>query len=58
MVVPEYEVVHGLTDGELNAETGEQLPDCEAMSLVNANVAIPINAAWRPTCLSDDDAAA
>ena len=44
----------GLTSEELEAETGEQLPDREAMSLVNANIAIPINAAVAANVLSDD----
>ena len=43
-----------LTQEELEAEAGEQLPDREAMSLVNANVAIPINAAVAANVLSDD----
>ncbi len=43
-----------LTQAELEAEGGEQLPDREAMSLVNANVAIPINAAVAANVLSDD----
>jgi len=40
-------------DEELENETGEELPDREAMSLVNANVAIPINAAVAANVLSD-----
>jgi hypothetical protein len=43
-----------LTNEELEAEGGEALPDREAMSLVNANVAIPINAAVAANVLSDD----
>ncbi len=43
-----------LTVEELQAEGGEQLPDREAMSLVNANLAIPINAAVAANVLSDD----
>jgi hypothetical protein len=42
-----------LTDEELEAEAGEELPDREAMSLVNANLAIPINAAVAANVLSD-----
>jgi hypothetical protein len=38
---------------ELEAEGGEQLPDREAMSLVNANIAIPVNAAVAANVLSD-----
>ena len=43
-----------LSSAELEAEAAEQLPDREAMSLVNANVAIPINAAVAANVLSDD----
>ena len=43
-----------LSQEELEAQGGEELPDREAMSLVNANVAIPINAAVAANVLSDD----
>lgn len=43
-----------LSEDELEAESAETLPDREAMSLVNANVAIPINAAVAANVLSDD----
>ena len=43
-----------LSQEELDAQGGEELPDREAMSLVNANVAIPINAAVAANVLSDD----
>jgi len=43
-----------LTSEELEAEGAAELPDREAMSLVNANVAIPINAAVAANVLSDD----
>jgi len=39
---------------ELQDEAGEELPDREAMSLINANIAIPINAAVAANVLSDD----
>ena len=42
-----------LTDEEIQQETGEELPDREAMSLVNANIAIPVNAAVAANVLSD-----
>jgi hypothetical protein len=42
-----------VTDEELAAQGGEELPDREAMSLVNANIAIPINAAVAANVLSD-----
>jgi hypothetical protein len=43
-----------LSQDELEAEAGEQLPDREAMSLVNANIALPVNAAVAANVLSDD----
>ena len=46
-----------LTDEELEAETGEELPDREAMSLINANIAAPINAAVAANVLSDNSIA-
>jgi hypothetical protein len=42
-----------LTREELNALAGEELPERAAMSLVNANIAIPINAAVAANVLSD-----
>lgn len=44
----------GLSAAELDAATGEQLPDREQMSLINANVAAPVNAAVALNVLSDD----
>jgi hypothetical protein len=46
-----------LTREELNALAGEELPERTAMSLVNANIAIPINAAIAANVLSDNAAA-
>ena len=46
-----------LTDDELAAQGGEELPDREAMSLVNANVAVPINIAAALNVLSDGSTA-
>ena len=43
-----------LSTEELQEQDGEQLPDREAMSLVDANIAIPINAAVAANVLSDD----
>jgi hypothetical protein len=43
----------GLTDAELEAQGGEELPDREQMSLVNANIAVPVNAAVDANVLSD-----
>jgi len=42
-----------LTEAELEQEAGEELPDREAMSLVNANIAVPVNAAVAANVLSD-----
>lgn len=47
----------GLSEEELDAETGEELPDREAMSLIDANIAAPINAAVAANVLSDDSVA-
>jgi hypothetical protein len=44
----------GLSSEELAQQGSEQLEDREEMSLVNANVAIPINAAVAANVLSDD----
>jgi hypothetical protein len=46
-----------LTREELNQLAGEELPERAAMSLVNANLAIPINAAIAANVLSDNSAA-
>ncbi len=43
-----------LSQEELEAQGGEALPDREAMSLVDTNIAIPINAAVAANVLSDD----
>jgi hypothetical protein len=47
----------GLTDDELAAEGAEALPDREAMSLINANLVAPVNAAVAANVLSDDSIA-
>ena len=38
---------------EVDEQEASELPDREAMSLVNANVAVPINAAIAANVLSD-----
>jgi len=43
-----------LTDDELEAQGAEELPDREQMSLINANIAIPVNAAVAANVLSDN----
>ena len=42
-----------LTPEELKELAGEELPERAAMSLVNANLAIPVNAAVAANVLSD-----
>jgi hypothetical protein len=46
-----------LTPAELDAQTVEELPDREAMSLINANIAAPVNAAIAANILSDNSIA-
>ena len=42
-----------LTRDELNQLAGEELPERAAMSLVNANLAIPVNIGLAANVLSD-----
>jgi len=49
----EHTPAPALTSEELDAESVEQLPDRDAMSLVNLNLAVPINAAIAANVLSD-----
>ena len=51
------ETKNDLTPAELEAETVEELPDREAMSLINANIAAPVNAAIAANILSDNSVA-
>jgi hypothetical protein len=44
----------GLSSEELEAQGSEEIGEREEMSLVNANVAIPINAAVAANVLSDN----
>jgi hypothetical protein len=46
-----------LTREELNEMAGEELPERAAMSLINANLAAPINAAVAANVLSDNSIA-
>ena len=48
--VQEYRKV---TRDELEQLAGEELPERAAMSLINANIAIPVNAAVAANVLSD-----
>jgi len=51
---PEYRSV---TREELNELAGEALPERAAMSLINANVAVPVNAAVAANVLTDHSTA-
>jgi hypothetical protein len=51
------EQYHRLSREDLDALVGEALPERAAMSLVNANLAIPINVALAANVLSDNAAA-
>jgi hypothetical protein len=46
-----------LTHEELNEMAGEELPERAAMSLINANVAAPVNAALALNVASDNSIA-
>jgi hypothetical protein len=46
-----------MTPEELAQQESAELPDREAMSLINANVAAPINAAIAANVLSDNSTA-
>jgi hypothetical protein len=46
-----------LTRQELNELAGEELPERAAMSLINANLAAPVNAAVAANVLSDNSVA-
>jgi hypothetical protein len=50
-------IENGLTHAELEAECAEALPDRTVLSLVNANVAAPINAALALNVASDNSVA-
>jgi hypothetical protein len=46
-----------VTREELDGLAGEALPERAAMSLINANIAIPVNAAVAANVLSDNSTA-
>lgn len=48
---------NALTPEELDEQNAAELPDREAMSLVNANVAVPVNLAAGLNVLSDGSTA-
>jgi len=47
----------GLSEDELAGQDVNELPDREAMSLINANLAAPVNAAVALNVLSDSSVA-
>jgi hypothetical protein len=53
----EIDQYQALTREELNKLAGEELPERAAMSLINANVAAPINAAVALNVASDHSVA-
>jgi hypothetical protein len=50
-------MTYDITTSELEAEAVEPMPERAAMSLVNANIAAPINAALALNVLSDSSIA-
>jgi hypothetical protein len=50
----EQERYKKLTREELNQLAGEELPERAAMSLINANISAPVNAAVAANILFDD----
>jgi hypothetical protein len=48
---------HKLTKEDLDKLSGEALPERAAMSLINSNIAIPINVALAANILSDSSIA-
>jgi len=57
MAANEKERQEQLSDEELAQQEAAELPDREAMSLINANVAAPVNVAAALNVLSDDSVA-
>jgi hypothetical protein len=53
----EHQEYKRLTKEDLDKLAGEPLPERAAMSLINANVAAPVNAALALNVLSDDSVA-
>lgn len=54
---PQQDRQPALTDEELAQENLAELPEREAMSLINANIAVPVNAAVAANVLSDNASA-
>ena len=57
MADQEQQGYKALTREELNELAGGELPERAAMSLINANIAIPVNAAVAANVLSDGSTA-
>ena len=55
--MPDTEEYRKLSREELDQLAGEPLPERAAMSLINANIAAPVNAAVALNVLSDSSAA-
>jgi len=55
--VRNQDIERELSDDELNQQEAAELPDREAMSLINANIAAPINLALAANVLSDNSTA-
>ena len=54
---PKPEEYHRLSREDLDKLAGEALPERAAMSLINANIAAPINVALAANILSDNSVA-
>ena len=57
MAIKKEQSAGQLSREELEGQDAEQLPDREQMSLINANLALPINAAIAANVLSDSSVA-
>ena len=55
--MPEHPEYKQLTREELEKLAGEKLPEKAAMSLINANIAAPVNVALAANVLSDNSVA-
>jgi hypothetical protein len=56
-VTEEIRKADELSQEELEEHEGQSLPEREEMSLINANLAAPVNAAVAANVLSDDSVA-
>ena len=57
MMAKQTDKAPAVSKDELESQVGEPLPDREQMSLINANVAAPINLALAANILSDNSIA-